>query len=209
MLRPPLRMLFPLVALTLLLSACGSSNSAAPSRSSGSSAPTSTTILGVVNPNAKEQLPPGDIPDTQVFVPFTATDGRYSIRYPQGWAKRVSATATTFSQDLNSITVSSNPLAVAPTIASARSSETTALKSLAGFQLVAVDSVARSAGTAIRVVYDATSAADAVTGKTGTLEFERYLFWHRGTVVTVTLASPKGSDNVDPWKTVTDSLAWK
>jgi hypothetical protein len=58
-------------------------------------------------------------------------------------------------------------------------------------------------------VYNATSATDAVTGKSVTLDVERYLFWHKGTLVTLTLSSAKGSDNVDPWKTVTDSLTWK
>jgi len=32
---------------------------------------------------------------------------------------------------------------------------------------------------------------------------------HSGTEVVLTLAGPKGADNVDPWRTVTDSLAWK
>jgi len=74
---------------------------------------------------------------------------------------------------------------------------------------VKIDSVTRTAGVAIRIVYDATSDTDPVTGKTVTLEVERYLFWRTGTLVSLTLSSPKGSDNVDPWKTVTDSLVWK
>jgi hypothetical protein len=83
------------------------------------------------------------------------------------------------------------------------------LSALAGFKLVKIDSVKRAAGDAIRIAYAAASTTDPVTGKRVALDVERYLFWHNGTLVSITLSSPKGSDNVDPWKTVTDSLAWK
>jgi hypothetical protein len=184
-----------------VLAACGSS--------SGTSKGAATTVAGAPNPNATEQLPPGDIPDNQVFVTFTPAAGGYSLSYPQGWAKREAAGATTFSQNFNSMEVATTTTSTAPTIASARALVSAKLASLAGFKLVKVDSVTRTSGPTVRIVYDATSAVDPVTSKTVTLEVERYLFWHSGTLVTVTLSSPKGSDNVDAWKTITDSLAWK
>jgi hypothetical protein len=48
-----------------------------------------------------------------------------------------------------------------------------------------------------------------VTGKAKTDAVERYLFVHKGKRVTLTLSGPKGADNVDPWRLVTDSLSWK
>jgi hypothetical protein len=60
----------------------------------------------------------------------------------------------------------------------------------------------------VLVTYRASSAADAVTGKRVTLDVERYEFWRNGTQVTITLSAPQGSDNVDPWKRVTESFAW-
>jgi hypothetical protein len=39
-------------------------------------------------------------------------------------------------------------------------------------------------------------------------DIERYEFWRNGTQATITLSSPVGSDNVDPWRTVTDSFSW-
>jgi hypothetical protein len=39
-------------------------------------------------------------------------------------------------------------------------------------------------------------------------DVERYEFWHSGHTLTLTLSAPVGSDNVDPWRTVTDSLQW-
>jgi hypothetical protein len=37
---------------------------------------------------------------------------------------------------------------------------------------------------------------------------ERYVFFHKGKDVVLTLSGPKGADNVDPWRIVTDSLRW-
>jgi hypothetical protein len=52
------------------------------------------------------------------------------------------------------------------------------------------------------------SPRDATTGKSVVLAVERYEFWKAGQLVTLTLASAKGSDNVDPWRIVTDSFGW-
>ena len=81
-------------------------------------------------------------------------------------------------------------------------------KKVAGFSLGNVTSVTRPAGQAVLVTYRADSAADAVTGKRVVLDVERYEFWRNGTTVTLTLSAPKGADNVDPWKKVTNSFSW-
>ena len=36
---------------------------------------------------AAERNPPGDIPDDQVFVPYTSAAGSYSLKVPEGWAR--------------------------------------------------------------------------------------------------------------------------
>src|SRR5204863_303939 len=55
----------------------------------------------------------------------------------------------------------------------------------------------------------ATGPADPVTGKTRVDAVERYLFFHRAREAVLTLSGPKGADNVDPWRTITDSLRWR
>jgi hypothetical protein len=192
-----------LLGLALAAAGCGSG------KSSVAHTDTATTTAGAVDPNATEVLPPGDIPDNQVFVAYSPAAGGYSLRYPQGWSQRRAGTAVTFSQNFNSIALTTSKSPAPPTTSSVRSDDVVKLQAVRGFKLVKIDSVTRTSGVAIRIVYDATSATDPVTGKTVTLEVERYLFWHKGTVVSLTLSSPKGSDNVDPWKTVTDSLVWK
>jgi hypothetical protein len=47
-----------------------------------------------------------------------------------------------------------------------------------------------------------------VTGKVYTDVVERYEFFRNGTEAIVTLSGPSGADNVDPWRTVTNSFRW-
>ena len=56
------------------------------------------------------------------------------------------------------------------------------------------------------VTYEADSAPNAVTGKAVREAVERYTFWRAGQQVVLTLSGPKGADNVDPWRIVTNSL---
>jgi len=183
------------IGLALSVAACGSS------KSGTSSAPTVT--------NGKESLPPGDIPDNQVYVTYASGAGGYALQYPQGWAQTRSGSTTLFRQNFNSIAVTSASAPTAPTPASVRARDLAALRSQPGYKAGTISTITRPAGTAVRITYAVTSAADPVTGKTVPLDVERYVFWHRGRTVTITLSSAKGSDNVDPWKTVTDSLTWK
>jgi hypothetical protein len=53
------------------------------------------------------------------------------------------------------------------------------------------------------------SAPSAVTGKSVTEAVERYAFWRGGREVVLTLSGPMGSDNVDPWRKITDSFRWQ
>ncbi len=183
------------VALGVGVTACGGS--------SGSSSTTPTT-------SAPEVSPAGDIPDTQAFVVFAPPSGGYSIQVPEGWARTDLATGATFTDKLNSISVESSPTTAAPTTASVKTIDVPTLQgSVAAFTLGQISTVTRSAGDAILLTYQGSGPPDAVTGKSVTQEVERYEFWRAGSLVTITLTSPKGADNVDPWKTVTDSFGWK
>jgi len=48
-----------------------------------------------------------------------------------------------------------------------------------------------------------------VTGKVVRDDVERYEFWRGGTEAVLTLSGAAGSDNVDPWRLVTDSFTWR
>jgi hypothetical protein len=53
------------------------------------------------------------------------------------------------------------------------------------------------------------SAPNAVTGKQYRDDVLRYELFRGGEELVLTLTSPVGSDNVDPWRVVTQSLRWR
>jgi hypothetical protein len=145
------------------------------------------------NPNAPEVNPAGDIPDNQAYIRYSPPGGGYSVKVPEGWARTAAGGAVTFTDKLNTIRMQ------AGTAGAAR-------KAPSGASAVKVTTVERTAGSATEVAYLAQSPPDAVTGKTRTNAVERYTFPHQGKAVVLTLSGPKGADNVDPWRIVTDSL---
>jgi hypothetical protein len=150
----------------------------------------------------------GDIPDNQAFVEYRPPAGRYAVKIPEGWARMEAGDTATFTDKLNTITVTAMPRATAPDL-TAGHADLDALRATAkGFTPGDVTTVHRTAGNAVRLTYRADAEPDPVTGKVVNDDVERYAFWHDGLLVTLTLAGPHGADNVDPWRTVTDSLRW-
>ena len=185
-------------AALVVLAACGSSGG-----TKASAAPRADPS----GPAVVETNPPGDIPDNQAFVPYTGAG--FTVTIPEGWARSSSGSSVVFSDKYNSITISSAPAAQAPTPATVRAVDLPRIKAASrGYVAGTVTSVQRKAGTAVLATYLAYSAVNPVTGKVANEAVERYTFWRAGTSVTLTLAAPVGSDNVDPWRKVTDSFTW-
>jgi hypothetical protein len=166
------------------------------------------TVPQAVDPNAPEVVEPGDIPDNQVFIPFTAPDGTYTVKVPEGWARTEAGGVVTFTDNYNSIALRSSAASTAPTVESVTTDGLTDVSSDPTFTLIDVKPVQRKSGEGVIATYEIGSAPNAVTGKKALLAVERYVFFHNGTVVTMTLSGAKGADNVDPWRIVSDSLTW-
>ncbi|MFN2490842.1 MAG: hypothetical protein ABR529_14140 [Actinomycetota bacterium] len=164
---------------------------------------------GPANPNTVEHNPPGDIPDDQVFVTYTAPSKTFSVRVPEGWAQSSQQEATTFTDKLNSITIESHQSTHAPTLKSATTEDLPRLKTqVPNFAPGDVTLLHRPAGDAVLITYEGDSARDSVTGKVIRDAIQRFEFFHNGNEVVLTLSDPKGADNVDPWNIVTGSLKW-
>ena len=176
-----------MVAIVSFAAGCGS----------GSGGATRPSSRGHVKPNAPEVNPSGDIPDSQVYVPFSVPGQRLTLKVPEGWARRATAAGTVFTDNLNSATIRVATASRAPTVSSVSAPKG-----------AHVATVHRKSGTGIVVKYLARSRPDAVTGKTRVDAVERYVFFHRGRELVLTLSGPKGADNVDPWRIITDSLRW-
>jgi hypothetical protein len=205
------------LALTAALASCSSSSTPAASPSSSSAVggmsgapqPTSSKspMTSAASAPAVEVHPPGDIPDNQAFVPFSGQGFRATV--PEGWARSTSRGTVVFTDKYNSITFATTSASSAPTVQSATSTEVPTIKrSSHGFVAGTVTTVGRPAGQAVLITYRALSPVNPVTGKVATEAVERYEFWRKGREVIVTLAAPVGSDNVDPWRKITDSFTW-
>lgn len=182
-------------AVALGVAACGSGGT--PAKKAATSGPVTQV----------EVNPPGDIPDNQAFVPV-ALPG-FSVTVPEGWARTKRGAAIVFADKYNSITIDSVSAPAAPTVASARAREIPSVRAAsAGFSAGSVGTVRRKAGAALLINYKAKSPVNPVTGKVAVRAVERYEFWRAGREVVLTLAAPVGSDNVDPWRIVTDSFRW-
>src|SRR3954447_9305981 len=111
-------LVIPVAVIALALAACGGSsqNKAA-------------------NPNAKEQSPPGDIPDNQAFVRYTPSGAAFSVKVPEGWARSTAGGAVTFTDKLNRVTIERATASAGPTVAQVRRTEVPRLaRSVKGFK---------------------------------------------------------------------------
>ena len=186
----------------------GTTNSAATptAATTGSGAPGAATSAA---PTATDAAVAGDIPDNQAFVAYAPAGAGYSIKVPEGWARSSDGSATVFTDKFNSIRIETATAPAAPTVASVTSGDVAGLATAKGYGAGKVSAATRKAGPVIVATYQLDSAANAVTSKTVKLDVERYVFWRSPTSVVVTLSSAAGSDNVDPWRTVTDGFAWQ
>lgn len=186
-----------IIATIAVLAACSSGSSKGSSSASGP------------NLNATESNVAGDIPDNQAFVPYVDPGKSFTVTVPEGWARTSSGAGALFTDKYNSVGIDAKATATVPTVASAEATDVPAIGAAAkGFHPGKVSMVNRKAGPAVLITYQADSAPNPVTGKVAVEEVERYEFWKSGHEVILTLAAPVGSDNVDPWRTVTDSFTW-
>jgi hypothetical protein len=63
-------------------------------------------------------------------------------------------------------------------------------------------------GPAVEIVYQVNSQPNAVTGRQYRLVVERFEFYRSGRGAVLSLSCAVGSDNVDPWRIVSESFHW-
>ena len=201
-------------AAVTALAGCATTAAPAPTQPPASAQPTAGSSAPVSPPTsstppAPESNPPGDIPDNQVYVPFSPKGGGFQVTVPEGWAQTTGTGGTVrFTDKLNSVEVTRRAGRPQPTADAVQAAVVTAEGARPGFVKGKAGRVERTAGTAVKVSYRVDDAADPVTGKTVNDDVELYVFWRNGVEVDLRLAGPRGADNVDPWQTITDSFRW-
>jgi hypothetical protein len=149
----------------------------------------------------------GDVPDNQVFLTVSDKAAGFSMKYPEGWAQKTSGRTLTISDKNNivRVAVTDGP---APTVASVAQDMQTPQQSTPSLKAGAPVTMTVSGHPAIKVTYTTVGAANSVTGKTVTLQVDRYYFWQAGKVAVVDLGTPQGVDNVDAYRLMSESFAW-
>jgi hypothetical protein len=121
----------------------------------------------------------GDIPDNQVFLVYKGPG--YSIKYPEGWTKKGSGRDLRFSDKDNSVHL---------VLGSGQ------------------PPVKLSHGRA-KLTLRRQGQPNPVTGQRPQLVIDRYVYGKRGRVATLDLATPKGVDNVDAYRLISNSFKWQ
>jgi hypothetical protein len=192
-------LLVPAAVVALLVAGCSSGNASSQGQAAGSAAA-----------SPSESSPLGDIPDNQVYVPYRPSDGSFTVTVPEGWARTDVSGGVSFTDKLNTVTVQQLTGRPQPNPDSVLGSE---LKDIAAkdpsVSTGTVETRSLPAGNAVHATYSADSPADPVTGRTTRDDVELYVFWRNGSEVLLTLSGPHGADDVDAWRTVSTSFAWR
>lgn len=157
---------------------------------------------------APEKNPPGDIPDSQVFIAYKSPAG-FSVRVPEGWARTERKNGARFTDKFNAVDIDISAAAAPPSVASVKNAQALDLvKAGRAVKIKAVKNVKLSVGPAILIVYESNSEPNPVTNKQLRLENNRYLCFLNGKLATLDLAAPLGADNVDQWRLIVHSFHW-
>jgi hypothetical protein len=210
------KMFFVIMALCIfVLTGCGSTNSTSSTQTTTTTATTVSTQAGVTSTeqpvpvSSSSQASSSDIPDTQVFVTYVSTPGKFQFDTPEGWAQTTKATDVSFTSNLNALQVTLMKGSAQPTASSVRVDQAIKLEQTGrAVRDVQVRDVQLPNGPAVLIVYTSNSDPNSVTGKQVRLENNTYLFYKNGMLATLTLSAPVGADNVDQWARISKSFRW-
>jgi hypothetical protein len=188
------RLLLPGALLIVALGAC--------SNRGGSSAATA--------PGPEGAPPAGDIPDSQVFVPFTSSQGGYALEVPEGWAQITAGGDVEFTIHYNVLSVSLSPAQKNFDVNDIRALQGEKLKAAGENAVIkSVRDVSVAGGPAVLIVYESDSEPNPLTHKRVRLENDSYFFHHGGKLAELRMWAPKGADNVDQWQRMASSFRWQ
>ena len=159
---------------------------------------------------APEKNPPGDIPDTQVFVKYSSEKGGYELQVPEGWAQTENGTDVTFADKYDGLQVNVAPVSDPITLESVKGNQETDLKKTGRAVVVnSVKEVKLNGSQAFCISYDSNSDPNPVTNKQIRLENKNYYYWEDGKMAVVRVWAPLGADNVDQWNFISQNFKWR
>ena len=132
----------------------------------------------------------------------------YRLLYPGGWNVTRKGTTVRIAKFGNAIVIAERPAKSAPKLKGVKAA-LKKQKAKGGLLAVAVPArpVSLSAGHAVRVVF--TQARDAsATSPAATLLVYRYILYHDGKVVVLSMLGPQEFDNRVAYKLIAETFAW-
>ena len=109
-------------------------------------------IAHAETPVPAEKNPPGDIPDSQVFIDYTSKLG-FTMKVPEGWARSDKADGARFVDKLDGVILTVKDVQQKPDVAMAKSEYVNQLKASArAVKVSAVKAVKLPSGEAIRTL---------------------------------------------------------
>lgn len=168
---------------------------------------TTKAFAGTEVPVTPEVSPPGDIPDTQIFITYKSPAG-FSFKVPEGWARKDAGDTTSFQGKYDVVAATVAQIAQPLDISYANQKFVPELQKGRAVTLGKVSLEKLQGGEAVKMTYSENSEPNAVTGKQIRMESERYYFAKDGKLVSLYVSAPLGSDNVDQWKLMSSSFRW-
>jgi hypothetical protein len=169
-----------------------------------------TDATAAEKPVAPEKNPPGDIPDSQVFVKYTSSQGGYEIEFPEGWARTTSGSNVIFTDKFDGLSVTVTDEAGPPNVESLRKNQAELLKKKGrAVRIQRIKDIRLSNGPALLMVYQSNSEPDPVVNKQVRLENSSYFYYKNGKLAELRLWAPLGADNVDQWNRISNSFRWR
>jgi hypothetical protein len=169
-----------------------------------------TDAIAAEKPAAPEKNPPGDIPDNQVFVKYTSSQGGYEIEFPEGWARMATGSNVIFADKFDGLSVTITNATSPPNAESIRNNQAAFLRKTGrAVRIKGIKSIRLSNGPALLMVYQSNSEPDPVVNKQVRLENSSYFYYKSGKLAELRLWAPLGADNVDQWNRISNSFRWR
>ncbi len=161
-------------------------------------------------PVAPERNPPGDIPDSQVFINYTSAQGGYNLAVPEGWARTTTNNTVMFQDKLDGLTVTISKAGKLPDVQEIHKNQAARLKKTARAVIIRqIKHIKFPNMPAMLMRYESNSEPNPVTNKQVRLENNSYFYYQNGKLAKLRLWAPLGADNVDQWRLISHSFKWR
>lgn len=198
------------VSLVIVVGFAGCSKKNASSSPSASPSAQQGSAKSQEKPVAPEKNPPGDIPDSQVFVNYPSSQGHYELEVPEGWSQKENGPNVTFIDKLDGLSVIISNTNKMPGAGDIKNNQARELKKNGRAVVIrSVKDIKLINGPAVKMKYESNSEPDPVTNKQVRLENDVYYFYKNGKLAELRLWAPLGADNVDQWQRISNSFKWR